>query len=122
MKPMRHLHLPLLLCLLLLAVACQAAPPATPTEPARPRGTYEQRLQRELMSSVRQCFAQNQAHGTVSVQVSVAHDGRITTSRVVNDGTGNAFVSRCISGALVGRRVAISGPRSGGTYTVSFRG
>ena len=35
MKPMRHLHLPLLLCLLLLAVACQAAPPATPT----PAGT-----------------------------------------------------------------------------------
>ncbi|MEQ8892816.1 MAG: hypothetical protein RID93_34525, partial [Sandaracinaceae bacterium] len=61
-------------------------------------------------------------HGAVSVQISVAHDGRITTSRVVNNTTGNTAVARCISGALISRRVGSSGPAGGGTVTVSFSG
>jgi hypothetical protein len=46
----------------------------------------------------------------------------VSESRVVNDGTANLNDARCISGALVGRRVANTGPRGGATLTITFRG
>ena len=75
-----------------------------------------------MIAAARRCYSQNNAHGQVTVQVSVAHDGRIASSRVLNNGTGNQGVARCISGALVGRRVSGPSPRTSGTYDISFDG
>ena len=104
------------------AEAAQAEAPAeAPSGRRGRRVTYEQRAQAAARGAARQCYQQNNAHGAVTIQISVGHDGRITTSRVVNNGTGNQNVARCISGALVGRRIGNS-TRGGATMNVSFQG
>ena len=102
----------------------QAPPPEAPPTEARPRPrqTYEARARSAVQTASRQCYVQAGAHGPVTVQISVGFDGRISTSRVVENGTGDQNVARCISGALVGRRIGGSGPPGGGTLNVSFSG
>ncbi|MCC6873395.1 MAG: hypothetical protein IT378_03725 [Sandaracinaceae bacterium] len=79
-------------------------------------------MRAEVSQAARQCYQQNGAHGAVSVQVALGYDGRVTSSRVVNNGTGNSEVARCISGAMVGRRITAPVPRSGLSLVIPFNG
>jgi len=101
-------------------------PPEPSEEPADPQQRTQHRshrtlVQRAVHAASRSCYGRLGAHGTVTVRITVGPDGRVTTSRVVQNGTGNQETGRCISGALVGQR--FSRPRAGAvTYDIAFNG
>jgi TonB family protein len=67
------------------------------------------------------CYSRLGAHGAVTVRVNLGTDGRVTTSQVVQNGTGNQEVGRCISGAMVGQR--FTAPRQGSlAFDIPFSG
>ncbi|HJL15918.1 MAG TPA: AgmX/PglI C-terminal domain-containing protein [Sandaracinaceae bacterium LLY-WYZ-13_1] len=93
----------------------------TTEEPARPRRSHRQQVEAAVRQSAQGCFNRLGTHGAVSVRVTVGPDGRVTTSRVVNNSTGNREIGRCISGSMVGRR--FTRPRQGAvTFTIPFNG
>ncbi|MBX3275056.1 MAG: hypothetical protein KF729_32625 [Sandaracinaceae bacterium] len=112
-----------------VAVERVEVPPeaASPEEPAAPdareprAGDPRSAVEQAVHQASRTCYGRLGARGRVTVRVTVGPDGRVQTSRVISNGTGNDETGRCISGALVGRR--FSRPRQGAvTYDIAFGG
>lgn len=97
-----------------------AQAPAAEAAQAHPR-QHRTAVERAVRTASRACYMRNASHGAVTVRVNVGHDGRVITSQVVANATGNRELGRCISGALVGRQ--FSRPRQGAvTYDIPFSG
>jgi hypothetical protein len=74
-------------------------------------------VRRAVRAAAAECYRSANATGEITVRVEVGAGGSVFRSRVTNNGTGSQDVARCVSGALVGRRVDGSG---GGTYDIDY--